>query len=107
MLSGKLTSLAALSLERNRIGMANFPLPTLGPRLQEIREDVYEGRGFSILRGLDVDSYSEEDLVLVYLGITSYVAEARGKQNQRGDMLGMSLYCQSYSHPSIDELTTL
>lgn len=71
--------------------MANFPLPTLGPRLEEIRDDVYEGRGFAILRGLDVDSFTEEDLVMVYLGITSYVAETRGKQNQRGDMLGMFL----------------
>lgn len=91
ILAGKLTSLAALGLSKDRISMANFPLPTLGPRLQAIRGDVYEGRGFSILRGLDVDSYSEEDIVLVYLGTTSYVAETRGKQNQRGDMLGMSL----------------
>lgn len=36
-----------------------------------------------------MDSFSEEELVVVYLGITSYVARTRGKQNQRGDMLSM------------------
>lgn len=84
--------------------MATFPLPTLGPRLEQIRDDVYEGRGFAILRGLDVDSFSEEELVVVYLGVTSYVAETRGKQNQRGDMLSMF---SSYSPFSsvIDVLT--
>jgi hypothetical protein len=70
------------------VSKATFPLPALGLQLDRIRDDVYHGRGFAILRGLDVDSFSEKELVIVYLGITSYVAETRGKQNQRGDMLG-------------------
>lgn len=53
------------------------------------RNDVYEGRGFAIVRGLDPDVYALEDLTVVYLGISSYVGERRGKQDQRGSMLSM------------------
>jgi hypothetical protein len=64
-----------------------FPLPTLGGRLERTAEDVYEGRGFAILRGLDPEVFSAEDLVVVCLGVSSYVAERRGKQDQGGSML--------------------
>jgi hypothetical protein len=52
-----------------------------------VRNDVYEGRGFAIVRGLDPDAYTMEDLTVVYLGISSYIGERRGKQDQRGSML--------------------
>ncbi|SPN97377.1 related to TfdA family oxidoreductase [Cephalotrichum gorgonifer] len=77
----------SLGLDGTEVGMATFPLPTLGPQLERAKQDVYDGRGFVIIRGLDVDLFSDEDLVIVYLGVTSYIAEKRGKQNQRGDML--------------------
>ncbi|KAL1842569.1 hypothetical protein VTJ49DRAFT_4852 [Mycothermus thermophilus] len=69
------------------VNKESFPLPTLGEKLLRIKDDVYEGRGFAVLRGLDVDAYGKVDLVTVYLGLTSYVAEVRGKQNQQGEML--------------------
>lgn len=47
--------------------------------------------GFAVLRGLDVQAYDEIDLLTVYLGLTSYVAEMRGKQKHRGAMLGTPL----------------
>jgi hypothetical protein len=53
----------------------------------KVRNDVYEGRGFGIVRGLDPDAYPLEDLTVVYLGISSYIGERRGKQDQRGSML--------------------
>jgi len=67
--------------------VANFPLPNLRHRLEDIRDDVYDGRGFAILRGLDVDSYSPVDLGIVSFGITSYVAEIRGKQDRNGEII--------------------
>jgi hypothetical protein len=71
----------------------SFPLPSLQAKLQAIQDDVYDGRGFAILRGLDVNAYDDVDLVTVYLGLTSYVAEVRGKQNQKGHMLSMRPSC--------------
>jgi hypothetical protein len=55
--------------------------------METAREEIYEGRGFVTLRGLDVDAFSPEDLAAVYLGLSSYIAERRGKQDQRGTML--------------------
>jgi len=65
-----------------------FPLPTLGPKLVALRREIYEGKGFGVVRGVNPTAYSVEDLNLVYLGIQSYVAEQRGHQDRRGNMLG-------------------
>lgn len=76
-----------LELEGEDVKPSNFPLPTLGKKLEALRDDVYQGHGFAIVRGLDPDKYSNEDLIVVYLGVSSYIAERRGKQDQRGSML--------------------
>jgi hypothetical protein len=67
-------------------------LPNLGKELDKVCQDVYEGRGFSIVRGLEPEDYELEDLTVIYLGISSYVAERRGKQDQRGSMLSGSFH---------------
>jgi hypothetical protein len=80
--------LLELGLDGNEVSPETFPLPTLGVKLGNICTDVYEGRGFAILRGLDPDAYpSVEDLTVVYLGISSYIGNRRGKQDQLGSML--------------------
>jgi len=66
---------------------ANFPLPTLGPKLKVLSQDIHYGKGFGVIRGLDPASYSVEDLTLIYLGVQSYIAEQRGRQDKRGNML--------------------
>lgn len=71
------------------IDQSSFPLPTLGKTLSTIRTDLYNGWGFATLRGLDVNALSPDDLTTVYLGLTSYIAEKRGKQNQEGTMMSM------------------
>jgi len=83
----KLTLAPEQELEGEDVDRDSFPLPTLGPRLEKVRDDIYEGRGFSIIRGLEPNDFSVEDFTVIYLGITSYVAERRGKQDQRGSML--------------------
>lgn len=64
-----------------------FPLPVLGMKLSAVCHDIYDGRGFAIVRGLNPDDYSVEDMTVVYLGVSSYIGERRGKQDQRGSML--------------------
>jgi hypothetical protein len=66
-----------------------FPLPTLGPRLRQVRHDVYEGKGFGVIRGIDAQKYPVEDLTMIYLGVQSYVSSLQGRQDKRGNMLGM------------------
>jgi hypothetical protein len=72
------------------VNPASFPLPTLGEKLSNVRNELYNGRGFAIFRGVDIDSFNPVDLIVLYLGLTSYIAEKRGKQNQRGAMLSLS-----------------
>jgi hypothetical protein len=82
---------AALGLDGDLVSRDNFPLPTLGPRLDEIRRDVHDGKGFGVIRGLDPHKYSIEDLTVMYLGIQSYIANRHGRQDRKGNMLGLYL----------------
>lgn len=36
----------------------DFPLPTLGPVLYDLREEIVNGRGFAIVQGLNTEEYS-------------------------------------------------
>jgi hypothetical protein len=53
-----------------------------------VSEDIHDGRGFAVLCGLDPEKYSMLDNILLYVGITSHIAEIRGYQDYDGRMLG-------------------
>ncbi|KAL5586080.1 hypothetical protein FOBRF1_015950 [Fusarium oxysporum] len=55
----------------------NFPLPTVGKSLDRIRLDVHEGKGFGLVRGINPLDY----------GVQSYIANLRGRQDEKGNML--------------------
>ncbi|ORX47741.1 taurine catabolism dioxygenase TauD, TfdA family protein [Hesseltinella vesiculosa] len=66
----------------NEISPEKFVLPTLGPKLKGlIQDNVVEGRGFLVVRGIDPDSYSRQQQVIVYAGVSSYVG-TRGLQGK-------------------------
>jgi len=65
----------------------DFPLPHLGPILAGVRDALARGRGFALLRGLDVDAYAPEVLAAMYWGIATHLGGAIA-QNARGDLLG-------------------
>src|SRR5438128_3316671 len=46
--------LAESSLDLTTIGIDDFPLPTLGPRLRHLLDDVLGGRGFVLIRALPI-----------------------------------------------------
>lgn len=66
-----------------------FPLPSLGIVLSRIQNQVYAGRGFAVVRGLQIDSYDARERAVVFLGISSYIAEERGAQDRFGTMISM------------------
>jgi hypothetical protein len=70
-----------------RLTLASFPLPTLGPRLVAIREELLLGRGFALLRGLPVERYSPLEVATIFLGIGAHLGVARC-QNGAGHVLG-------------------
>ncbi|RSL47907.1 hypothetical protein CEP54_013157 [Fusarium duplospermum] len=77
----------ALGLDGDFISRDNFPLPNLGLQLNKICRDVHHGKGFGLIRGLNPQKYSTEDLALLYLGIQSYIANRHGRQDRKGNML--------------------
>lgn len=72
------------------VSPSTFPLPTLGPRLLKLALAVHSGRGFALVRGLNPDDFSQEDNVVVFLGISSYIGPKRGRQDEEGNMLSES-----------------
>ncbi|KAK4191763.1 hypothetical protein QBC35DRAFT_374806 [Podospora australis] len=76
-----------LRRDGDRVDKTSFPLPTLGPKLEKLSRDLYYGKGVCVIRGINPASYSTEDLTLAYLGVQSYIAEQRGRQDKRGNML--------------------
>jgi hypothetical protein len=85
----------ALKKDLSGVNKTTFPLPHLGDRLRGLSTEVHTGRGFFILRGLNPAEFAREENVILYLGISSYVAEQRGRQNHEG-----SLICKSYPSAS-------
>ncbi|MBT5664684.1 MAG: TauD/TfdA family dioxygenase [Rhodospirillaceae bacterium] len=65
----------------------DFPLPSLGKVLDELRGDVLAGRGFAVLGGVPVDRYDMNRSAIAYFGIGSHFGESVS-QNAKGHALG-------------------
>ncbi len=66
---------------------AAFPLPRLRAKLDRILDEIENGRGFQLIRGIPRHRYSDGDCELIYWGITSYFG-VPVSQNARGHLLG-------------------
>ncbi|SPN98751.1 related to TfdA family oxidoreductase [Cephalotrichum gorgonifer] len=82
-----LVTFKAHELDGNEVSIANFPLPKLMGRLSQACKDLHNGKGFFVISGLDIDAYSVEDSVVIYLGLASYIGDQHGLQNRGGDVL--------------------
>ena len=77
----------ASGLPVSQLDEKHFPLPSLGHKLKEIRQQLIEGLGFSLLRGLDTTHYTKQELALIFYGLGTHVGNARS-QNAMGHVLG-------------------
>ncbi|KAK6334157.1 hypothetical protein TWF696_002659 [Orbilia brochopaga] len=75
------------SLPPSAINKASFPLPRLGPRLDAACRSVHFGLGLSFVRGIPTRKYTDEQNVIVLLGVSSYFGETRGRQRNDGARL--------------------
>lgn len=70
------------------ITAADFPLPTLGSALKaQVRDEVLNGRGFLLLRGLPVERWSMRESAIAFFGLGAHLGSARS-QNGKGHVLG-------------------
>ena len=76
------TNLPALEFTREA-----FPLPTLGPTLAGVLDELENGRGFALLRGIPVERYDEDALCRLYWGIAVHLGNMI-PQNAKGDLIG-------------------
>jgi hypothetical protein len=84
---------AAVSYAQNRhadlltVTQADFPLPTLAPRLAALAEEIAWGRGFVLLRGLPVADWGRERAAWAYYGLGLHLGDPV-PQNAQGHLLG-------------------
>ncbi len=64
-----------------------FPLPVFGAGLAGILEELENGRGFALLRGIPVERYDEPSLYRLYWGIAVHLGDMIS-QNAKGDLIG-------------------
>ncbi len=66
----------------------DFPLPTLGATLRSrVDDEVLNGRGFLLLRGLPVERWSMREAATAFFGLGAHMGSARS-QNAKGHVLG-------------------
>jgi hypothetical protein len=65
----------------------DFPLPIFGRVLDRMRDELINGRGFVLLRGLPVEGRPIAESAAAYWGIGTYLGSARS-QNAMGHVLG-------------------
>jgi len=70
-----------------QIKREDVDLPTLGPRLTAIREDIVNGRGLALIRGVPVDRYSRLQAAIAFWSIGLFIG-VPVSQNAKGHLLG-------------------
>jgi len=65
----------------------DFPLPTLGPRLRGMLDEVLNGSGFVLIKGLPVDTWTRREAAIAFLVIGVQLGALR-MQNAAGHLLG-------------------
>ena len=69
------------------IGPESFALPALGPVIRNVLNELLDGRGFILLRGLPVERWSRHEQAVAYLGLGAWLGRPRS-QNAKGHLLG-------------------
>lgn len=78
---------AASALSVSDVTRHEFVLPTLGPVLDRINDDLINGHGFHLIRGLPIDRYTELQTATAFWGIGQYFGEPVS-QNAKGHLIG-------------------
>lgn len=88
-LDGAMRQVAAKGLAAPGFEKADFPLPeaVLG-EVAGFSDELENGRGFIVVRGLSADRYNEDELAILYYGLGLHMGRPV-TQNQRGELIGV------------------
>lgn len=82
-------------------GAEDFALPTLAVKLSRILDDLVDGRGFALLRGVPVEQLSREEVGVLYWGIGQHFGIPI-RQNDAGDLIVSVIdEGKSFSDPTV------
>ncbi len=65
----------------------DFDLGAFAPKLERIKHDLKDGRGFALIRGLPLDEMTALEAAVIYWGIGRHLGTAVSN-NPEGDMIG-------------------
>ncbi len=65
----------------------DFPIPELADEIAYFNDELENGKGFLLLRGLPIERYTDEDTSIIYYGLGLHMGTPVS-QNIKGDMLG-------------------
>jgi hypothetical protein len=82
-----LAGLARRGLTWPSFGRQDFPLPMFARELDAVLDELENGRGVVLLRGIPVERYTEHELKNLYWGLGSHLGHIR-YQNARGELIG-------------------
>ena len=71
----------------NGLAPAEFPLPTLAPRLTAVTEQLLHGRGFVLLRSFPIERWGTFLSAVAFYGLGVHIGRPR-TQNAQGHLLG-------------------
>ncbi len=58
-----------------RLTRDDFAFKDFGERLLSLKEDILNGKGFTLLHGLPANEWSDEELVRAYWGIGTWIGD--------------------------------
>lgn len=86
-LASTASAVAKSSVDLSSINAENFQLPTLGPHLRQLLQEVLCGRGFVLIKALPVERWTRREAAIAFLGIGAHLGNLR-MQNGDGHLLG-------------------
>ncbi|GEK49010.1 hypothetical protein HPA02_32930 [Bisbaumannia pacifica] len=88
VLDRALANLKAKGLSAPNFDKKDFPIDGMKESIASINEELENGKGFLLIRGLDAEKYNEEELASLYYGLGVHMGRPV-TQNPKGDMLGV------------------
>ena len=85
-----------------------FPLPVLGKNLRCIQDDLHNGVGFAVLRGVPVERYDIRRAAIAYFGIGAHLGEAVSQNARvtRSAMFATSASIQAFRRRAVTRART-
>lgn len=87
------------NLDFPEITPESFPLDKVGDLMRGLPDRLRHGRGFLMLRGLNRQAYTDDDMTRIYFGLGSYLGRPM-TQSYLGDILGHVMDVSDYEPKS-------